>query len=183
MLRFIYRCPPESHDRVANILVQRASMVANHETHRGKVFVDKRRQVLWRKRLGDGGEPDNVRKQDGKLLTTAIHAVFLRILRHLVDQLRRNVLAEKLGEQALGAGLHEISVGHVRREQPDGHQERGRQWQEQPAMRPDDIVQHHYEGRCHKRHQHGEQRAEGWEEKRKDNAADQEQDHLRPEHV
>ena len=50
-------------------------------------------------------------------------------------------------------------------------------------MRPDDIVQRHYEGHCRKRHQHGEQRAEGWQEGCQDNAADQEQDHLSPEHV
>ena len=47
----------------------------------------------------------------------------LRMLRHLVDQLGRHVLAEQAGDLALAASFDEIAVRHVEREEQRDHQQ------------------------------------------------------------
>ena len=71
------------------------------------------RQLLRAEPLGNRGETAHVGEQHGQLAAFGLHAVLLRIRGHLVDQLRRHVLAEQLGELALGARFDEVAVGHV----------------------------------------------------------------------
>ena len=108
-----YRRTPKSHDRVANILIQRSTILLDNAGHRTQIGVHQLRQFLGVQPLRDTGKPADIRKQHGKLGVLAFHAVAFGIARHFVDEFGWHVLAKKLGKLALAARLDEIAPGHV----------------------------------------------------------------------
>ena len=79
------RRAPESHDRVADVFVQRPIRGENDFGHFPQVFIEQADQLVRRQTFGDGGESANIAEQYGELLALAARANVL--LRILFDQL------------------------------------------------------------------------------------------------
>ena len=62
-------------------------------------------QLLGPQRLGDRREAAHVAEEDRQLGAARLHVVAVGLARHLVDELRRHVLAEAPRELALGADV------------------------------------------------------------------------------
>src|SRR5438132_14385198 len=68
VLHIIHRRAPERHDLVADVLVERAAVLAADDgAHVRKVFVDVLAQLVGLERLGNAGESAHVGEQDRQL--------------------------------------------------------------------------------------------------------------------
>src|SRR5678815_2219781 len=80
VLRVLDRRPPERHDRVADVLVERAAVTAaDDRAHVGEVLVDVLAQLIGLERLGDASKAAHVGEQDRELGAPRLHVVLGRI--------------------------------------------------------------------------------------------------------
>ncbi len=142
MLRIFHGRAPERHDRIADVLVQRATVLFPDDTaHRGQVCVDVLAQLLGPQCFRNTRKATHVREQDGQFGVLRLHAVLARVGHNAVHYLRRHVLAEPLGNLAPRAGFDEIAVSHVHGVNGRRHQDRGGQRQHGIGFGPDQHVE------------------------------------------
>ena len=96
VLRVVERRVPERHDGVAHVFVDGALAVEDRVGQRRQEAVHQRGQALRivLVGLGDRGEAAHVAEHDGHLALLAAEHELLRRLRELLDQRRRQILAE-----------------------------------------------------------------------------------------
>ena len=114
MPRVFHRRAPKGHHGVANVFVQRALVgFAYHLTHGGQVGIDQVRQLMRAQALGDRGKPPHIGKQNCQLTLHRHHRESARVLGHLLDQFRRNIVAKQVRDLPHATALHKKPIGHL----------------------------------------------------------------------
>ena len=183
MLRIVDWCTPEGHDGIADILVERAAMLAHDQGHGAEILVHQARQFVRFQSFRDSGESANVRKQHGQLGLASGHAVVLGIPAHLLDQFRRHVLAEQPCQLTLGSRLNEVAPGHVHRIQERNRDHAIGQGQHEIEDMPIDEIhaeqQQQHDSADHRRPQRRQHR----QQESHHRAGNQHQQYIGAEHV
>ena len=87
-------CTPESHDAVTHVLINRAPVAADPIGQTAKDRVEQRLKLGRLHGFGHLREPTHVAKHHGELFGCRLHAVAVRVLDHLIHQLRGNISSE-----------------------------------------------------------------------------------------
>ena len=119
MLRIVDRSAPEGHHRIADVLVHRAVVGVDHLGHRGEEAVQVVAQQLRVHVLRHPREAPDVGEQDRQFLVATLERDVVRILRHALDQLRRDVLAEQADHRTPRAAFGDIARHQVGRRDHD----------------------------------------------------------------
>ena len=144
MLRVSDRRPPEGHDAVAHVLVDRAAMLIDHLGERSEELVHQQRQRLGIESLGDRGKAAHVGEQRCHLARLPFHVVVVGRFRHLRGHLRWHVLPEAGGDLASSRSFDEKAVGHVEGKQREDHGDpRGERHHQAVVMKYREIGRHH----------------------------------------
>ncbi len=178
------RRAPERHDRVADVLVERAVTLADDQAHRREVLVDVLRAVP--SAPASPRSLVNPRMSENSTVSVSLRPsmrVLPRVLRHPVHQFRRHVLAEQFGELALRPRLDEIAVRHVQREHGRDHKQAACQRQDETGISPRQEIDRRIGGERTHRHQRRLERRQRGHQQREQHAADEQQEHLGAEHV
>ncbi len=102
------RRPPECHDGVADVFIERAQVFEDDLGHLTQVFVQQAHQFVGGHAFGKAGEAANVAEHDGQFLGLAAGAnVFLRISFDQRNHAGRQVLREGLADLPLFAFLED----------------------------------------------------------------------------